>query len=157
MNESAKYDKADFLLIYSFTYLFVYLFTHFAIFFFIFRRSLRFELYTADQVHLLPGFPSNSSGSLLVAFYVQQPLGLFIANFSVLPNSALLNIVLRNKPALQAAIGANILRVEAVFKPTASPPDEPVERPSSSDTWKWIVIGVSAAVVLGIVLLIVVW
>ena len=155
------FQEAEFVFIYSFTYLFVYFVTHFFIFFFIFRRASRFELYTADQVHLLPGFPSNSSGSLLVAFYVQQPLGLFIANFSVLPNNALLNIVLRNRPALEAAIGAFILQVEAVFKPTESPQtgptDKPVEETSSSDTWKWIVIGVSAAVFICIVFLIVIW
>ena len=57
------------------------------------------------QVHLLPGYPSNSSDSLQVAFYVQQPAGLFIGNISVLPRDALVAIVIANKPEIEAAIG----------------------------------------------------
>ena len=126
---------------------------------FIIRRSPFTELYTADQVHLLPDYPSNASGSLQVAFYVQQPLGLFIGNISVLPRSTLADIVIIHKSALETAIGANISDVEVLFKPatpTTSPTARPVE-PSNND-WKWIVIGVVVgAVIIILILLIVFW
>ena len=123
------------------------------------RRSPFTELYTADQVHLLPGYPSNASGSLQVAFYVQQPLGLFIGNISALPRSTLAYIVTTRKSDLETAIGANISDVEVLFKPatpTTSPTARPVE-PSNND-WKWILIGVVVgAVVIILILLIVFW
>ncbi|KAJ7380978.1 otolith morphogenesis [Desmophyllum pertusum] len=117
------------------------------------------QLYTADQVHLLPGYPSNSSGSLQVAFYVQQPLGLFIGNISVLPRNTLATIITSHKSELETAIGANISGVETLFKPTTpttSATAVPVE-PSSND-WKWIAIGVGVGVVVIILILVfVIW
>ena len=79
---------------------------------------------------------------------MQQPLGLFIGNISVLPGSTLLKIIVHYKPELEDAIGANISDVKALFTgpTTASPTQEPVE-PSSSENWKWIAIGVSVGVV----------
>ena len=135
------------------------LFIYLLIYLFIIRRALFTDLYTADQVHLLPSYPSNASDSLLVAFYVQQPLGLFIGNDSVLPGTTLLNIVILYKPELEGAIGANISDVKALFTAptTASPTQKPVE-PSSSENWKWIAIGVSVGVVVLILFIsIVVW
>jgi len=122
------------------------------------RRALFHDLYTADQVHLLPGYPSNATGSRLVAFYVQQPLGEFIGNVSVLPSNTLLDIILLYKPEIESAIGANISSVKALFIPTTtSPTKKPVE-PNSNDNWKWIVIGVSVGVVVIIFLIVfVVW
>jgi len=117
------------------------------------RRSPFTDLYTTDQVHLLPGYPSNASGSLQVAFYVQQPLGLFIGNISVLPRSTLEEIVKTHKSALELAIGANISDVEVLFKPatpTTSPTaglDEP------SNVWKWAAIGVGVGVVVFILII----
>ena len=128
-------------------------------FFFVIRRALFTDLYTADEVHLLPGYPSNASASLLVAFYVQQPLGLFIGNVSVLPGSTLLKIIVFYKPELEDAIGANISDAKALFTATTtmSPTQKPVE-PSSSENWKWIVIGVSVGVVvLFLLIVIAVW
>ena len=123
------------------------------------RRSPFTELYTADQVHLLPGYPSNASGSLQVAFYVQQPLGLSIGNISVLPRSTLAEIVATRKSDLETAIGANISDVEVLFKPatpTTSPTARPVEPRSTG--WKWIAFGVGVgAVVIILILLIVFW
>ena len=120
-------------------------------------RHLPFsDLYTADQVHLLPGYPSNASGSLQVAFYVQQPLGLFIADDAVLPRDILLHLVKSHKSALGTVIGANISDVAAWFKPTASPTAGPAE-PSSND-WKWIAIGVGVGIfVIILVLVFVFW
>ncbi|KAJ7376162.1 hypothetical protein OS493_036541 [Desmophyllum pertusum] len=122
-------------------------------------RSPLSELYTADQVHLLPGYPSNSSGSLQVAFYVQQPLGLFIGNISVLPRNTLATIVTSHKSVLETAIGANISGVETLFKPTTPTTlatAVPVD-PSSND-WKWIAIGVVVGVVVIILILVfVIW
>ena len=107
---------------------------------------------------MLPGYPSNASGSLQVAFYVQQPLGLFIANISVLPRSTLAEIVITHKSALETAIGANISDVEVLFKsatPTTSPTAGTVE-PSSS-VWKWAVIGVVVGVVIIILIILIVF
>ena len=86
------------------------------------------ELYTHEQVHLLPGYPKNESGSLQVAFYVQQPRGLFIGNISVLPRSILAEIVTTHKSDLETAIDANILDVEVLFKP-ATPTTSLTEGP----------------------------
>ena len=88
---------------------------------------------------------------------MQQPLGLSIDNDLVLPGSTLLNIVVLYKPELEGAIGANISDVKALFTPTTSPTQKPVE-PSSSENWKWIAIGVSVgAVVIILLISIVIW
>ncbi|XP_078366638.1 uncharacterized protein LOC144650764 [Oculina patagonica] len=120
------------------------------------RRSPLSDLYTADQVHLLPGYPSNTSGSLQVAFYVQQPLGLYIGSFSVLPRDTLVHIVTTHKSVLETAIGANISDIEAWFKPTAASPTAGPVEPSSND-WKWIAIGVSVGVVVIIIIIVIVF
>ena len=110
----------------------------------VFRRALDFELYIADYVHLLPGYPSNGSVSRAVAFYVQQPPGLFIGNNSVLPSNTLVDIVALYKSELEGAIGATISSVKALFTPTGTTSmttRKPIEE-SESNNWKWIVIGV---------------
>ena len=110
----------------------------------VFRRALDFELYIADYVHLLPGYPSNDSVSRAVAFYVQQPLGLFIGNNSVLPSNTLVDIVALYKSELEDAIGATISSVKALFTPTGTTTTttrNPIEE-SENNNWKWIVIGV---------------
>ncbi|KAJ7380975.1 hypothetical protein OS493_004567 [Desmophyllum pertusum] len=120
------------------------------------RRSPLSELYTADQVHLLPGYPSNSSGSLQVAFYVQQPIGLFIGNISVLPRNTLVLIIITRKSELETAIGANISDVETLIKPT-TPTTLATVKPIIDD-WKWIAIGVGVgAVVIILILVFVFW
>ena len=97
--------------------------------------------YTADQVHLLPGYPSGN----LVAFYVQQPPGLSIENSSVLPREALLDIVLTYKSELESTIGANISDVQYWFNPSNEPPSVNI---TDGNIWKWIVIGVGAFLIL---------
>ena len=114
------------------------------------RRALPFDFYTADLVNLLPGYPSNASGSLQVAFYVLQPLGLFIGNTSVLPRDTLVDIVKTHESEIEATIGANISRVEALFQPPSTPTTKqtttmiPTEVVESEDPLKWIAIGVTA-------------
>ena len=116
---------------------------------FVFRRALDFELYIADYVHLLPGYPSNGSVSRAVAFYVQQPPGLFIGNNSVLPSNALVDITVLYKSELEGVIGANISSIKALFTPngttttttTTTTTRKPIEE-SENNNWKWIVIGV---------------
>ena len=125
------------------------------------RRAVLLDLYTADQVHLLPGYPTNSSGAIMVAFYVQQPLGLFTGNVSVLPRGTLVDIVMTHKSELEAATGATILSVEALFKPfsptlTTSMVSTPSEK-ASSDSWKWIAVGVGAGVGSVILILFLIW
>ena len=122
------------------------------------RRSSSTPLYTADLVHLLPGYPSNASGTLQVAFYVQQPLGHSIENISVLPRSTLADIVTTHKSDLETAIGANISDVEVLFKPatpTTSLTAGPVE--PSSNVGKWAAIGVGVGVVIIILIILIVF
>ena len=109
----------------------------------VFRRAVDFELYIADYVHLLPGYPSNGSVSRAVAFYVQQPPGLFIGNNSVLPSNTLVDITVLYKSELEGAIGATISSVKALFTPTGTTTTtrKPIEE-SENNNWKWIVIGV---------------
>ena len=112
----------------------------------------------------MPGYPSYSLGSLQVAFYVQQPLGLFIGNLSVLPRGTLAHIVITEKAVLETAIGANISDIEAIeafAKPTTPTPSPTVAaipaEPSSNDL-KWIVIGASVgAVVICVIIVVVFW
>ena len=109
----------------------------------VFRRALDFELYIADYVHLLPGYPSNGSVSRAVAFYVQQPPGLFIGNNSVLPSNTLVDITVLYKSELEGAIGATISSIKALFTPTGTTTTttKPIEQ-TENNNWKWIVIGV---------------
>ena len=116
------------------------------------------ELYTAEQVHLLPGYPKNASGFLQVAFYVQQPLGLSIGNISVLPRSTLVEIVETHKSAIETAIGANISDVEFFFKPaTPTTPVRVGQLESSSNVGKWAAVGVFVAVVIIILIILIVF
>ena len=149
------YDNIDWL-IKSFIRLFVFVCLFLSLFFFFFYL-IRIDLYLSLRVHLLPGFPKNASGTLLVALYVQQPLGLFIGNQSVLPSSALVEIIQLYERQIEAAIGANITGVEALFKPTSSAPTEiPVGPTSSSDETVWIVIGVLGGLVLLLLIILIV-
>ena len=119
------------------------------------RRSP--ELYTADQVHLLPGYPRNASGSLQVAFYVQQPPGEFIGNISVLPRITLVEIITAHKSDLETAIGANISDVEFFFKPATPTTPVRVGQLESSSIGKWAAIGVFVAVVIIILIILIVF
>ena len=66
-------------------------------------------------------------------------------------------VLITYKPQIEAAIGANISDIETLFEP--SPPTEyPTVAPlePSSNSWKWIVIGVSVGLVLLIVVVIII-
>ncbi|XP_073233536.1 mucin-like protein [Porites lutea] len=128
------------------------------------RRALPFDFYTADQVNLLPDYPSNASGSLQVAFYVLQPLGLFIGNTSVLPRDTLVDIVKTHESEIEATIGANISRVETLFQSPSTPTTKqtttmiPTEVKESDEASKWIAIGVGIGVFVTIlILLVILW
>ena len=123
----------------------------------VFRRALDFELYIADYVHLLPGYPSNGLVSLAVAFYVQQPPGLFIGNNSILPSHTLIDIIVLYKSELEGAIGATISSVKALFTPTGTMTTrKPIEE-SENNNWKWIVIGVIVGIFFIILIAFVIW
>ena len=123
----------------------------------VFRRALDFKLYIADYVHLLPGYPSNGSVSLAVAFYVQQPPGLFIGNNSILPSHTLVDIIVLYKSELESAIGATISSVKALFTPTGTTTTrKPIEE-SENNNWKWIVIGVIVGIFFIILIAFVIW
>lgn len=152
----------------GYTYSFLGIGKYYNYFLFAHLQTCSVYLYTADQVHLLPGYPSNGSGSVQVAFYVQQPRGLFIGNVSVLPRGTLVDIIKTHKSALETVIGAAISRVEALFKPATSPlvssPSSTKEtitkatpRPASVDDGKWIAIGVGAGVGLLLLILFLIW
>ncbi|XP_067053673.1 fibrillin-2-like isoform X3 [Acropora muricata] len=113
------------------------------------RRAHPNHLYTAKQVHLLPGYPSNASGSLQIAVYVQQPLEMSLANVPALPSNTLLTIILLHKSELGASIGAIILGAEVLYKPTTSP----TTSPQTIDIGL-IVIGACAAAVVILVIII---
>ena len=89
---------------------------------------------------------------------MQQPLGLFIGNISVLPRSTLVEIVTTYKSAIETAIGANISDVEVLFKlatPTTSVTAGQLE--SSSNVGKWAEIGVGVAVEIIILIIFIVF
>ncbi|XP_074618589.1 uncharacterized protein LOC141877470 isoform X2 [Acropora palmata] len=121
------------------------------------RRAHPNHLYTAEHVHLLPGYPSNASGSLKlqIAVYVQQPQGMFLTNVSVLPSKTLLTIILQHKSELGASIGAIILDAEVLFKPTTSPPTSSQTEDTDSGYSGWLLIAacLGAVVILVVIIL----
>ena len=120
-----------------------------------FSRAQPNHLYTAKQVHLLPGYPSNASGSLKlqIAVYVQQPLEVSLADVPVLPSNTLLTIISLHKSELGASIGAIILDAEVLYKPKTSPPISP----QTTDIG-WIVIGAfTGAVVILVIIILIIW
>ena len=122
------------------------------------RCAVPFHFYNADQVNLLPGYPSNASGSLQVAFYVLQPLGLFIGNNSVLPRDTLVDIVKTHESEIEAAIGANISRVKTLFPPPSTQTTKQTTtmiptKMEESDPPKWIIaIGVIAFCIVAVLI-----
>ena len=83
-------------------------------------------------------------------------MGLFIGNQSVLPSSALVEIIQLYERQIEAAIGANITGVEALFKPTSIPTELPVAPTSSSDDTVWIIIGVLGGLILLLLIILIV-
>ena len=83
---------------------------------FIFFRRRRSSLdvkFTADMVQILPGYPKQSDdspGVILLAFYLSLPQG--ISESSVVPKTALSNIVMEHKKNIQTSIGGEILSAD---------------------------------------------
>lgn len=117
-------------------------------------------IFTADNVHLLPGFPVQDISSLRIAFYVLLPSS--IQGGAVIPAAILLQVVNTSKSALEAVFGSAVSGLKLNYVATSPAPNAtnmttPLTTPSttqelqttnlsptdaSSDDWKWIVIGV---------------
>ena len=95
-----------------------------------------------------------------MAFYVQQPPGLFIGNNSVLPSNTLVDIIVLYKSELEGAIGVNISSIKALVTPTAGTTTTTriLIEESENNSWKGIVIGVCLGVVaIILIIIIVIW
>ena len=119
------------------------------------RRAIK--RFTVDQVKLLGGYPKQSGSSLLVAFFVNNPLA---SASNILPSEVLVHVVSKYKADIGAAIGKTIGSVEAVQKDTTEtpPPATTIESTKAppDETWKWILIGVFVGVFVIVIVIIVV-
>ena len=133
------------------------------------RRAL--NIFTADHVNLVPGFPIQENDGLRVAFYIRLPS--VIARDGVIPVDALLQAVNRSKSELEAALGVKISEIKKGLEPTNTPtyptsnannattvtssttsrgsvpstgPTEIGEE--ANDDWKYIVVGVVVGAVI---------
>ena len=135
------------------------------------------QLITADNVHLLPGFPVEENSALRVAFYILLPS--FLQSSGVIPAAALEQVVNDAKSDLQTALGFNISEIKLTHVATtvtATPvptnatnvtiPQQPQTTVSATtvtttektdDDWKWIVIGVVVGVVVIVIIIVVVY
>ncbi|XP_068705083.1 uncharacterized protein [Montipora foliosa] len=130
------------------------------------RRDRHFFFYDADHVHLLPGYPDMEN--LRLAFYVQQPLGWFIGNASVVPRDTLVDIVSGARSWIERATGITVINVEFLIPPSSTTSSKLTtqsrfldEGESSRVEWKWIAIGVcvGAAVIisLSVIFIVLLW
>lgn len=130
------------------------------------------NIFTADHVHLLPGFPREDNNLLRVVFYVLLPS--VIPGGGVIPVATLLQVVNNSKSDLEALFGVRIVEIKLGVVPTTLTPSTqnstsattqaPTQSSTvgtigedSSDDWKWIVIGVVIGVVVIICVVIVVY
>ena len=122
-------------------------------------RAAAIDIFTVDQVHLLPGYPKENGTALLVQFYVQMPAGF---KLDVLPATALFGVVKFSQNDLEKAIGKTITvpaivsEKEPATTKTTTPTAFPTGTSKKSSTWKWIVAGVCFAFVVVIIVLIIV-
>ena len=119
------------------------------------RRAIK--RFTVDQVKLLGGYPKHSGSSLLVSFFVNNPLA---STSNILPSEVLLHVVSKYRADIGAAFGKTIGSVEAVQKDTTEtpPPATTIEstKAPTDDTWKWILIGVLVGVFVTIVIVMII-
>ncbi|XP_067018613.1 mucin-like protein isoform X3 [Acropora muricata] len=135
------------------------------------RRRRALNIFTADHVNLVPGFPIQENDGLRVAFYIRLPS--VIARDGVIPVDALLQAVNRSKSELEAALGVKISEIKKGLEPTNTPtyptssasnattvtssttsrgsvpstgPTEIGEE--ANDDWKYIVVGVVVGAVI---------
>ncbi|XP_078349351.1 mucin-like protein [Oculina patagonica] len=133
------------------------------------RRRRATQIITADNVHLLPGFPVEENSFLRVAFYILLPS--FLQSSGVIPAAALVQVVNNAKSELQTVFGVPISEITKTYVPTTTGPpanatnvttSQPTTQPATisttekSDDWKWIVIGVVVGVVVIVIIIVVV-
>ena len=126
-------------------------------------------IFTADNVHLLPGFPVQDNSFLRVAFYVLLPS--FVQGGGVIPAATLLQVVNDSKSDLEAVFGVPIGEIKLGYVAT-NPPTNPTNQSTTpvtttsptvattdktNDEWKWIVIGVVVGAVVIAVIAVVVY
>lgn len=143
--------------------------------FFSHRRNT--QIITADNVHLLPGFPVEESSALRVAFYILLPS--FLQSSGPIPAAALEQVVNNAKSDLQTVLGATISEIKLTHVATtvtASPvptnatnvttsaqpqttsqPATVTTTEKTDDDWKWIVIGVVVGLVVIVIIGLVVY
>lgn len=113
-----------------------------------FRRAV-FDLYTKEQVHLLPDYPKQSGADLLIAFYVQKPTDV-ISFVTVVPAKTVVEIINRNITELQALFkGKKIGHVKPLFDST---PDE-TPKDDNQLLALWIGIGVACLLLILVIVL----
>lgn len=137
------------------------------------RRAL--GIFTADNVHLLPGYPLQDNSSLRIAFYVLLPSN--IQGGAVIPAAILLQVVNTSKSALEAVFGSAISGLKLNYVATSPAPNAtnmttPLTTPlttqelqttnlaladASNDDWKWIVIGVILGALFIVIIAIVIY
>ena len=120
------------------------------------------SFYDADHVHLLPGYPDMDNTRL--AFYVQQPLGWFIGNASVVPRDTLVDIVSGARTWIESATEITVIDVEFLIPPSPTTSSKVSTQSRFLDEgvdWKWIAIGVcvGAAVIisLSVIFIVLLW
>ena len=129
------------------------------------RRSASNLIFTEEQVHILPGYPKQTSQVPLlavIAFYLQSPPG---SSSAIIKKDILVTIVESSVADISSAINANISNVQKLFEDTtAAPQTTPTTAPKSLPTEKgesktmYIIAGVVGGVVfLIIIAMIVVW
>lgn len=114
------------------------------------RRAI-FELYTEEQVHLLPGFPKQLEADLSIAFYVQKPVDV-ISDITVVPANVLVAIVQGNITQLQIILGnKEIGHVKPLHEDTVGP----TEPGNGSKIALGVGLGVAALVLIVVIVLLV--
>ena len=101
-----------FVCLFVLTYHFFIIFIFFIILLFRRRRSPKNVNFTADMVHILPGYPKQSDdppGVILLAFYLSLPQG--ISESNIVPERVLHGIVMGQKENIQTSIGGEITSV----------------------------------------------
>ena len=121
------------MLIFTFTrsylYIISFLFSHYLhvcyLYFFRRRRSSVNVTFTADMVHILPGYPKRSDDPpevVLLAFYLSLPQG--ISESSIVPETVLHKIVMGHKDNIETSIGGKISSVDPFPSGTEQQKDE---------------------------------
>ena len=103
----------------------LFVLTFFIILLFRRRRSPKNVNFTADMVHILPGYPKQSDdrpGVILLAFYLSLPQG--ISESNIVPERVLHGIVMGHKENIQTSIGGEITSVGPFPSGTEQQKDE---------------------------------